>query len=189
MVLQAAIASYRSEHPTDDSFDRCLDVIAAMLNDPSAIPVDLTRSGKWHAGLFVIHYVDAVLDDHRIDEGEKKIISSLKYLFRIEEGDLLQMHASEIRRLLTMEMERILSDEQVTEPEAVHQSDLQRALDLGYDDYLHLVRESIRPLVDRLMLAARNSSTDHERAQVFSRLQMLQIVVKIDTEKLEAVWR
>ena len=97
----------------------------------------------------------------------------------------LQRHA--VTDLLRLEMTKILADEHVNDPEVMHQADLQRALGLGYDEYLKLTRESIRPVVDQILDDARGRS-EQQQNEIIRRLQALQTVLRIDKTTMTAIW-
>lgn len=186
-VLLDAIRTYMEGHPVPPAFFQCLERLEAqgfsLVHDPGASLHEV----RWHAADFVIHYIELALDDHHLSECEIQNIASLKRIYRLEEGDLLEIQRQRIADLLRLEMARILADEHVDDPEVMHQSDLQRALGLGYDQYLQLTRESIRPVVDRILDDARGGS-ERQRSDIIRKLQALQTVVRIDRETMTAIW-
>lgn len=185
--LLQAIASYREQYAFSPEFSDALERLErlgfSILRDPAA---DL-RHVRWSAASFLIHYIASVLDDHRIDDTKMGNIAALGRIFALDEGDLLAMHRSAVADLLRAEMEQILADAHVSDLESMHQADLQRALGLGYDDFLQLTRESLRPLVDRMLVEARHE-TGPQRHELVRRLQSLQTVISIDLETMTAVW-
>lgn len=185
--LAQAIADYRAQYAFSPEFSDALDRLEAqgfsMFRDPAAS----VRHVRWSAASFLIHYVAFVLDDHRISDVEMANILALGRIFDLEEGELLTMHRGAIAELLRVEMEKMLVDEHVDDLELMHQSDLQRALGLGYDDYLQLTRESIRPVVNQLLARARDGSRQQQE-EIIRRLQALQTVIRIDPETMTAIW-
>lgn len=185
--LAQAIADYRAQYAFSPEFSEALDRLEehgfSMVRDPAAA----VRHVRWSAASFLIHYVGFALDDHRISDAEMANIVALGRIFDLEEGELLSMHRGAIAELLRVEMEKMLADERVDDLEVMHQNDLQRALGLGYDDYLQLTRESIRPVVDRLLNQARGGSR-REQDEIIRRLQALQTVVRIEPETMTAAW-
>src|SRR5690606_7682695 len=105
----------------------------------------------------------------------------------LDEGDLLSMHRPAIAGLLRTEMEKILADEHVDDLEVMHQGDLQRALGIGFDDYLDLSRETIRPVVERLLRESRGHGK-RQQDEIIRRLQALQTVLRVDLETMTAIW-
>jgi hypothetical protein len=184
--LQHAITSYRDTHWVPGFFSTCLDRLQeqgfSLIREPDAAIPEIRRN----AAGFVIHYISLALDDHRISAQEMDNILSLKHIYGLDEGDLLVLQPPAIAELLEWEMSQILADEQVNEAEAIHQSDLQRALGLGYDQYLQLTREAIRPLVERLIEQARLFPLQH--GYVLRRLQGLRTVLRIDTSTMKVTW-
>lgn len=185
--LSKAIAGYREEHVFSREFSEALDRLEqeglAMVRDPAAS----LKHVRWSAASFLIHYIGSVLDDHRICEQEMGNIVALGRIFDLDEGDLLAMHRPAVAGLLRVEMEKMLADEHVDDLEVMHQADLQRALGLGYDDYLQLTQESIRPVVDLLLTQARGRSRQ-QQDEIIRRLQSLQTVIKVDPETMTATW-
>lgn len=185
--LSRAIADYRATYIFSSEFSEALTRLEerglSPTRDPGASSEDVRRS----AARFLVHYVGFVLDDHRISEDEMGNIIALGRMFALEEGDVLSMHPDAVTELLRVEMEKMLADEHVDDVEVMHQADLQRALGLGYDDYLRLTRESIKPLVDRLLVEAKDGSK-RQQDEVIRRLQALQTVVRVDPETMVAIW-
>lgn len=185
--LAAAIAEYRAQYAFSPEFSGALDRLErhglSQVRDPAAS----ARHVRWSAASFLIHYVGFVLDDHRISESEMQNIRALGRIFDLDEGDLLSMHRSAIAVLLQTEMEKMLADEHVDDLEVMHQADLQRALGLGFDDYLALTRETVRPVVERLLEEARGGSRRHQD-EIIRRLQALQTVFRVDPETMTAIW-
>lgn len=185
--LLQAIASYRAKYAFSPEFSDALERLERLGLSVARDPAADLRHVRWNAANFLIHYIASVLDDHRIGDTEMENIVALGRIFALEEGDLLAMHRSAVADLLQAEMELMLADERVDDLESMHQADLQRALGLGYDDYLQLTRESMRPLVDRMLAEARSGSASR-RHEVIRRLQSLQTVIRIDPETMRALW-
>lgn len=99
-------------------------------------------------------------------------IRQLKIIFRIKDADLYKLKRDEVKELLTIEISRILSDKIVDQSEALHQVDLQRVLDLSYDQYLELARKPIERIVDDLIakMSADGVVTDAEREELFRQI-------------------
>lgn len=185
--LAQAIADYRTKYAYSAEFSEALARLEAHGFTRDRDPAASVRHVRWSAASFLIHYVGFVLDDHRISEVEMDNIIALGRMFDLEERDVVSMHRDAVAGLLRVEMEKMLADEHVDDLEVMHQADLQRALGLGYDDYLRLTRESIRPVVDRLLAEARGGSK-RQQDEVIRRLQALQTVVRVDPETMTAVW-
>lgn len=185
--LSQAIADYRARYAFSQEFSEALDRLEqhglSRVRDPAAD----VRHVRWSAASFLIHYIASVLDDHRICDREVENIVALGRIFNLDEGDLLAMHRSEVADLLRVEMEKMLADEHVDDLEVMHQADLQRALGLGYDDYLQLTRESIRPVVDQMLGEAKGRNR-RQQDEIIRRLQALQTVLRVDPETMTAVW-
>ncbi|KAF1013819.1 MAG: hypothetical protein GAK31_02836 [Stenotrophomonas maltophilia] len=184
--LSHAIANYRNENQALGPFAACLDRLQTdgfgQVRDPDAASPEV----RLHASGFVIQYISLALCDHRISPSEMDNILVLKRIYALDEGDLLALQRPAIASLLGREMAQILVDEHVDRDESIHQSDLQRALGLGYDQFLHLTRQMIRPLVERQLERAR--AFPSERAQVLRQLQGLGRVLHLDTTTMTAVW-
>ncbi|NZA26556.1 hypothetical protein H0E84_09170 [Luteimonas sp. SJ-92] len=185
--LLKAIRDYRAQHALPQPFSECLDRLEAqgfsLLREPAASD----RGVRWHAAGFVVHYVALALDDHRVSEREMGNILALKRIYRLDEGDLLALQRQAIADLLRLETAKLLADERVDDLELMHQADLQRALGLGYDEYLRLTRDSIRPVVEQMLEEARGGSGQRQD-EIIRRLQALQTVLRVDRATMTAIW-
>lgn len=185
--LREAIRDYRAQNAVPEAFSQCLDSLDAqgfsLIRDPMASIHEV----RWNAADFIIHYIELALDDHRISEREMGNILALKRIYALDEGDLLALQRHAVADLLRLEMAKILADEQVNDLEVMHQADLQRALGLGYDEYLQLTRESIRPVVDQMLDDAKGRS-EQQQNEIVRRLQALQTVLRVDRTTMTAIW-
>lgn len=184
--LSHAISSYLETNKPQARFSACLDRLQeqglALVRDPEAELAEVRQE----AALFVIEYISLALRDHHVSPEEMDNILALKRIYALDEGDLLALQQPAISRLLSREMAQILVDEHVDRDEAIHQSDLQRALGLGYDQFLQLTRQMIRPIVERQLERARTMPAERER--VLRQLQGLGRVLQVDTATMTAVW-
>lgn len=98
----------------------------------------------------VLHYITTCLVDHALSDRERDNVRMLKRLLHIEEGEFLEHRADAVQNVLGRELSRILHDSEVDEPESLHQAHLQEVFDLGYDQYLELIRPQMRSVVARL---------------------------------------
>lgn len=106
-----------------------------------AVKVESTR--------FLLQAIGQALDDHVLTDEEVRDITTLRRVFRIEEGDLVSHHAGIVSDLLCREAELIFEDRGISPAEAVHKARLQEVFGLGYDDFITV----IEPEIDRLMEA------------------------------------
>lgn len=139
---------------------------------------------------FLVEFIARCLSDHSISANEQASIRRLKHLLRVEEGDLLQCQKQSMTEILAAEMGLILYDRIVDAHEAVHQVDLQVAFDLSYDQWLDLMNEFIRPIVQEFIdkVMADGVVTPTEREGVLRRLSSLNTVMKIDLESMSLPW-
>lgn len=139
---------------------------------------------------FLVLVIAAALVDHALSPEEKSRIRLLKHLLRIEEGDLLRYHRQGIKEVLAAEMGMILYDASVDESEAVHQVDLQSAFDLGYDQWLEITEEYIRPIVEQFLSHAMvdGHASPAEKAAILRRVARLNTVVRLDLNEMAAEW-
>lgn len=186
-LLSRAIRDYRARYDVSPEFSESLDRLEVHGFSLDRDPAASLQHVRWNAAGFIVHYIEFVLDDHRLSDREMQNVFVLSRIFNLDEGDLLALQRPAIAELICVEMERMLVDERVDDLEAMHQADLQRALGLGYDEYLRLARESIRPLVHRLLDEARGGSRQ-QQDKVIRRLQGLQSVLRIDPETMTAIW-
>lgn len=189
--LASAVASFCDEEIVPASFVARLATLAA--SGPS-IPdeteaEDEPEHRKLAAG-FVLHYVSLALTDHSLSPDEQTLIRQLKRHFSLEEGDLPRLQRHAVAMLLQNEMSVILRDATVDGAEQIHQVDLQKALDLGYDQFLELIEPSIKPIVESLLAQLRANPFPNPglREAVFKRLQLLNVVIPIDPQTLEVEW-
>lgn len=170
--LQHAIGRHRAAHGADDPLAPALACLEAqgrgMRRDPDA---EESRA-RGHAAGFMVCYVEPALGDHRIAGEEMQRIAALKSIFAMREGDLFELRGDRIAGLLRDGMERMLVDERIGDGEALHRADLQRASDLGYDQYPAMTRGPIRRIVERLLAGARDRAPDM-RAPVLRRIAAL----------------
>lgn len=185
--LLEAIREYRAERAIPEVFARCLDRLEKqgffLIRDPEVSIHEV----RWNAADFIIYYIERALDDHRISEQEKENILSLKRIYALDEGDLLALQRHAVSDLLRSEMAKILADEHVDDLEVTHQNDLQRALGLGYDQYLQLTRESIKPVVNQILDDAKGRS-EQQKDEIIRKLQALQTVLRVDRTAMTAIW-
>ncbi|WP_024892124.1 hypothetical protein [Luteimonas huabeiensis] len=185
--LNRAIARYRRAHGESDPLAPALERLQregwALWRVPEAEHPDVRRC----AADFIVDYVEHALDDHRICDEEMGRIATLKSIFAMREGDLHALNRHRIAELVALEMERMLIDERVEDAELLQQAALQRALDLGFDQFLALARAPVERIVERLLAQARQAGPE-ARAGVLRRIGALQTVVRIDTTTLTATW-
>ena len=129
----------------------------------------------------LLFFVKFCLRDHKLTSDEMLTIRQLKIIFRVKETDLYRLKREAVKELLTIEISRILNDKTVDQPEALHQADLQRVLDLSYDQYLELTKEPIGRIIDDLIAKISDDRvvTDAEREELFRQMIALDTVYSL----------
>lgn len=129
-----------------------------------------------------LHYVRTVLQDHVLSAAEQDTVRDLKLLLRIREGDFLEHRRAEVAVLLAQQLDRMLEDEHIDDAEALQQVELQRAFDLGYDEYLALTRTAVDDSVERLLHRIDSPSTpDASVKTAYAQLEALRTVYLLNT--------
>ncbi len=108
----------------------------------------------------LMYYIRLCLADHDLTDQEVRAIRELKWLFRIEEGDCLELCGEDVRELLAVQMRRVLADKQVNHAEALHKFRLQEAFDLGYDQFVELTTPFIEEVLAGLLEEQRELGRD-----------------------------
>lgn len=110
----------------------------------------------------VLGFLQALLDSAPLTSEAQEELLWLKRSLAVREGELFDYRPAEITALLAGQMEAILADGAVDDAEERYQVELQRALDLGYDQYLALSRRAIEEALRdlELRLAMRQSASE-----------------------------
>lgn len=91
----------------------------------------------------IIHYINFVLLDDRIDETEYYNVTQLKRLFKIKPGDFYKLRYDEIDEIIMRQIYWIYNDNQVEKFESIHKSRLQGLFDLSYDQINEFVTDEV----------------------------------------------
>lgn len=191
----ALVATYCAEHRCSAAAKELLAQAANSAGMPRVVlwksrdtppPEDLHRE---FCG-FIVYAVAHMLEDHQLTDDEHLHISRLKYLFFVEEGNILAYQYDAISDVLQGEISLILQDEAVDVAEDIQQVHLQRAFDLSYDQYLSLSEDVIRPIAERIVapLRGRVFVPDAEKERAFALLRRLNTVILLDPETFEINW-
>lgn len=110
----------------------------------------------------VLGFLQTLLDSGPLTSEAQEELFWLKRSLAVREGELFDYRPAEITALLGGQMEAILADGAVDDAEERYQVELQRALDLGYDQYLALSRRAIEDTLRdlELRLAMRESASE-----------------------------
>ncbi|MEP6689783.1 MAG: hypothetical protein ABJD07_01435 [Gemmatimonadaceae bacterium] len=119
----------------------------------------------------VLGFVAFALEIGRLDADHLRDVTQLKEWLEVADGEFAAFRPAEVATLLQAQLEDILEDFEIDSPEDLYQFELQRAFDLGYDQYLTFTR----PVVERVWAelagtvaiasAASNASTMQLRRQ------------------------
>jgi hypothetical protein len=81
-------------------------------------------------------------------------LERLKRSLQISEGDILMYERDRLARFLSQQFDVLLEDNEVTPAEDLYQASLQDVFDIGFDDYLVLIRPSLAASWRRIDTAA-----------------------------------
>jgi hypothetical protein len=188
LVVAAATAAHRSS--AAQSIGR---LISAGELGPGAVQ-EVTRHLSEKPGALREELLDILmlaireaLKDHRLATEERELISQLKRLFQIREGDFYRLRRSDLQATLQAETRRLLIDEQIDTVEALHQVELQALFDLSYDQYLEVTRNEVSAIVDRLIERLTKHSEHADRRAFFQQLGALHTVYRLSESQREAL--
>jgi hypothetical protein len=133
----------------------------------------------------VLFAIEHALSDHRITSEEQEALRQIKRSLGVVEGALYARRPERLREILDAEMRRLLADREIDANEALHQVELQEALDLGYDQYLVLTQPTAQRLVDEIIaeIVADGRVTREERDYLETRIRALDTAYKFTTEQ------
>lgn len=94
-------------------------------------------------------YINLVLNDDIISDTEASNIKILKRVFKINEGDFYNFRYDEVYEVLNRQFERIYSDNEINNDEALFKVGLQELFDLSYDQFLELANEQVKAALQR----------------------------------------
>ncbi len=129
----------------------------------------------------LLSFVTGALSSGTLTDAHQEAFAHLKRLFRIREGEFLQHRAVELATLLGSQLELILEDDVLDPAEDAYQVALQAAFDLGYDQYLALVRRSLERADLRLRAAIAREQDPEQAADLRAKLAALAPIVRLAT--------
>ena len=140
------------------------------------------------AGLLV-HYIEYATRDGKLTADELADVRFLNVSFRLRSGEVLKHQRDPICEILDREMNRILLDERVDQVELEYQTELQSALGLGYDEFLHLTRDAFDGIVEGWIARIRaDDSVSPEERQIFDeRMRQLRTVYPLTAAQKRAL--
>lgn len=87
-----------------------------------------------------LEFVRSRLENGRPSEEAQVAIQTLKRFLGIREGDFVKLRPREVQEILVSHLEQALADGRLETQEDAEQAGLQRAFDLGFDEYLQMTR-------------------------------------------------
>ncbi|MDR6992253.1 hypothetical protein [Luteimonas sp. 3794] len=187
--LNGVIRNFRDSGAVLPAFDRRLDALTGDTDQHESVPDDSSdHEIRAEAASFVLHAIRDSLHDHILSETEADAIEALKYGLGLDEGDLQALQHVRTRDFLSSEIESMLADGAIDDSESLRKSGLQRALGLGYDQFLFLAQDGMRPAVERILEDARHERRHGGGSPSLDRLKRLRTFVRIDFDALEAIW-
>jgi hypothetical protein len=127
----------------------------------------------------VIGFVRSILELGPLNPEHQRDVSRLKEFLRIAEGELASERPAEIASLLQEQLEIILADREINEQEDLYQVELQRAFDLGYDQYLLLIRSVLERVWADLSVLVVGDSTHPEAVRIRRQLTALEPMYRL----------
>jgi hypothetical protein len=87
----------------------------------------------------IFDYANLALQDGILTEKEMKNIALLKAFFKIKEGDFYKMgYEQEVKKVLSLQLEKMYADQKIDDNEAVMQTELQEIFGLSYDQFCEI---------------------------------------------------
>ena len=147
-------AEVLSRTPQGGPLAEILTLLVADEKDPRTYRRVFSDYGVRHQDWFrkdlsnlLIGIVEAILQDGPITATDQLQLDQLKECLSLRSGDLAKYEPHAVATLLDSQVEMLLEDSEIDPSEDLYQVELQRALDLGYDEYLAFVW----PVMDRVM--------------------------------------
>lgn len=114
----------------------------------------------------VLGYVRAALEAGPLDRERQRDVTHLKEWLEIAEGEFATHRPVEVATLLQGQLEVILDDREISEAEDLYQVELQRAFDLGYDQYLAFTRTVLERVRSDLSMVNADALAGPARARL-----------------------
>lgn len=115
----------------------------------------------------ILGLVSSALEKGALALEHEQELARLKLALRVEEGEFAALRPVEIATILRQQLEVLLEDGEIDHAEDLYQVQLQRAFDLGYDDYLSLGRgafeSAMRERLERQVIASKRDPEAYER--------------------------
>jgi hypothetical protein len=127
----------------------------------------------------VIGFVRSILELGPLNPEHLRDVTQLKEFLHVAEGELASERPAEIASLLQEQLEIILADREITEQEDLYQVELQRAFDLGYDQYLLLIRTVLEKVWADLSAIAVEDSAHPEALRIRNQLIALEPMYRL----------
>lgn len=98
----------------------------------------------------ILDYSKTILEDDLLTEDEIRIITLLKLFLQIKEGDFYSFGDKAIvNEILTTQLEKMYSDSFIDKDEALMKTDLQGLFCLSYDQFLVIVNNVAKKMIDK----------------------------------------
>ena len=133
--------------PSKGAIAEVLAVLASGADDPLECAAIADQHGVTDENWYrrdcvdlVLGYVKHVVEDAHLDADAQRDVALLKARLQVAPGEFISHRAIEVSRVLQEQFELLLADGHIDSSEDLYQVDLQAMFDLGYDDYLALIR-------------------------------------------------
>jgi hypothetical protein len=114
----------------------------------------------------VLFYAKTCVQDHELTDDEQNNLLLLNILFRIEEGDFLQLRKRVIQNILSTQISQTLQDRLIIKSEEILLANLQRIFGLSTSQYANLIQPSIEAHIKELEVWKANSQSSTEKEQI-----------------------
>ena len=133
----------------------------------------------------VLFYITFCLEDHHLTSEECSNVHYLKAFFHIQEEDFYTYKCSQVKQILSAQISRILSDQNVDRTEAIQQVELQRCFGLSYDQFLQITHPHVERIVNELigLINADGMVTQTERSRLVQQILALDTVYILNPEQ------
>lgn len=127
----------------------CHTIIQGLLNDEAA-SIKYTKDKYVKSQLLdvIIAYITETLEDDCLSKEESDNVTQLKLLFRIVEGDFYRLKPEVVKRIIVIQIKKMLLDNKVDNNEALLKVELQGLFDLSYDQFLNIFNSEVKMLIN-----------------------------------------
>lgn len=133
----------------------------------------------------ILGFVERALEQGPLTPERQQEIAHLKLALKVAEGEFAALRPVEIATILREQLAVVLADGEIDHGEDVYQVELQRAFDLGYDQYLTLGRSAFEHAMQALLdhQAALTQGYPDEQERIGRRIAALEPLYRLATAR------